>query len=62
MSRGKPWVPIYIVKKNYIVFSLDLVFGGWNKMHHLCQPINHNKNGVVAFGTWGICDEVHRKI
>jgi hypothetical protein len=55
-------VPIYIVKKrSYSIFTCHGL-GGWTKMHRLCQPINDNKNGVVAFGTWGICDEVHRKI
>jgi hypothetical protein len=53
---------IYIVKKMFYSIFTCHDLGGWNKMHHLCQPINHNKNGVVTFRTWGICDEIHRKI
>jgi len=30
--------------------------GGWDKLHHLCQLIDHNKNGVTWFGAWEIHD------
>lgn len=30
-------------------------------MHHFCQLINHNKNGILGHGAWEVCDEVHKR-
>ncbi len=51
---------VYIVKKTFCATFTCHDLDRWNKMNHLCQLINHHKNGVVGLGTWDISDEFHR--
>jgi hypothetical protein len=52
---------IYVVDEKFCDTFNFHGLDGWNKLFHLCQLIEHNKNGVIGLETWEIYDEVHKK-
>jgi len=56
MFNGKTW---YVVKEPFCNTFICHGLGGLDKMCYFCEPFNHNKNGIIRFKTWEICDETH---
>jgi hypothetical protein len=54
-------VLVYAIEKKYFDTFICHRLGGYDKLHHFCQPINHNKNGITRLGTWEVFDEIHIK-
>jgi len=54
-------VNIDVVKKSFCNTFTYHYLGGWDKIYHLGQLINHNKNEILIFKAQEVYDEVHKK-